>query len=56
LKDLDGVQGYKVEEISKEAEHYAKRNWLPIAMIVVGVGGLIYFGIKYRQSKINIGQ
>lgn len=45
----------KVEQISVEAEQYAKRNWLPIALVVVGVTGLIYVGYKYRQTKlINI--
>jgi len=41
-----------VEEISKEALQYTKRNWLPIALIGIGVVGLIYVGYKHRQSKM----
>lgn len=42
----------KAIETEKKLEEYTKRNWLPIALIVVGVGGLLFVGYKYRQSKM----
>jgi GH24 family phage-related lysozyme (muramidase) len=42
----------EAQETQQRLETYTKRNWLPIALVGVGVVGLIYVGYKYRQSKL----
>lgn len=42
----------KFGEVFNVATEYTKKNWLPIALILVGVGGLAFYLIKSKKIKL----
>jgi len=43
----------KFGEAYEYGEVIVKRNWIPIVIIILGIGGLIYFGVKTGKLKIK---
>lgn len=47
---------YTIEEVKKkfgDIAEFTKKNWIPIAIVILGIGGLIYFGFKTGKLKIK---
>jgi len=51
-KAVDVAKG--VQETQKELDKYVKRNWMPIALITIGVVGLAVTTIMYVNNKNSL--
>lgn len=49
INDLRNTTEEKVEQ----TVGYAKRNWIPITLILVGITGVIYFSYFYKGKGLN---
>jgi len=43
----------EVTEAVEETKEFTKRNWIPIAIILIGLGGLGYYLIKSKTLKLK---
>ena len=42
-----------VTEVAEETKEFSKRNWIPILVMLVGLGGLGYYLIKSKTLKLK---